>query len=52
MLFKTYIRIKYKKSTLKEYTLKESTIRDNTLKKNVLSWEEGIYNSGVGIINQ
>jgi hypothetical protein len=35
MLFKTYIRIEYKKSTLKEYTLKESAIKDNTLKKRV-----------------
>jgi hypothetical protein len=51
MLFKTYIRIKYKESTLKEYTLKESTIKDNTLKKSVLGWEKGIYNSKVGIIN-
>jgi hypothetical protein len=51
MLFKTYIRIKYKESTLKEYTLKESAIRDNTLKKSVLSWEEGIYSNRVGIIN-
>jgi hypothetical protein len=51
MLFKTYIRIKYKESTLKEYTLKESTIKDNTLKKSVLSWKKGIYNSKVGIIN-
>jgi hypothetical protein len=51
MLFKTYIRIKYKESTLKEYTLKESTIRDNTLKKSVLGWEEGIYNNRVRTIN-
>jgi hypothetical protein len=51
MLFKTYIRIKYKKSTLKEYTLKESIIRDNTLKKSVLGWEKGIYSGKVGIIN-
>jgi hypothetical protein len=51
MLFKTYIRIKYKESTLKEYTLKESIIRDNTLKKSVLGWEEGIYSSKVGIVN-
>jgi hypothetical protein len=51
MLFKTYIRIEYKKSTLKEYTLKESAVRDNALKKSVLSWKEGIYNSRVGIIN-
>jgi hypothetical protein len=51
MLFETYIRIKYKESTLKEYTLKESIIKDNALKKSVLSWEEGIYNSRVGIVN-
>jgi hypothetical protein len=51
MLFKTYIRIKYKKSTLKECTLKESTIRDNTLRKNVLGWKESIYSSKVGIVN-
>jgi hypothetical protein len=51
MLFKTYIRIKYKKSTLKEYTLKKSAIKDNILKKSVLSWEENIYSSKVGIIN-
>ena len=51
MLFKTYIRIEYKKSTLKEYTLKKSTIKDNILKKSVLDWEEGIYNNKVGIIN-
>jgi hypothetical protein len=51
MLFKTYIRIKYKESTLKEYTLKESAIRDNTLKKSVLGWEEGIYSSGVRTVN-
>jgi hypothetical protein len=51
MLFKTYIRIKYKKSTLKEYTLKESIIKDNTLKKSVLSWKEGIYNSKIRIVN-
>jgi hypothetical protein len=51
MLFKTYIRIKYKKSTLKECTLKESATRDNALKKSVLSWKEGIYNSGVGTVN-
>jgi hypothetical protein len=36
MLFKTYIRIKYKESTLKEYTLKKSIIKDNTLRKSVL----------------
>jgi hypothetical protein len=36
MLFKTYIRIKYKESTLKEYTLKKSATKDNTLKKSVL----------------
>jgi hypothetical protein len=51
MLFKTYIRIEYKKSTLKEYTLKESAIKDNTLKKSVLGWEEGIYSNRVGIVN-
>jgi hypothetical protein len=51
MLFKTYIRIKYKESTLKEYILKESTIRDNTLKKSVLDWEEGIYSNRVRIVN-
>ena len=51
MLFKTYIRIEYKKSTLKECALKESTIKDNTLKKSVLGWEEGIYSSKVGIVN-
>jgi hypothetical protein len=51
MLFKTYIRIKYKESTLKEYILKKSTIRNNTLRKSVLGWEEGIYNSRVRIIN-
>jgi hypothetical protein len=51
MLFKTYIRINYKESTLKKYTLKESIIRDNTLKKSVLSWEEGIYSSKIGIVN-
>jgi hypothetical protein len=51
MLFKTYIKIKYKESTLKEYTLKESIIRDNALRKSVLGWEEGIYSSGVRIVN-
>jgi hypothetical protein len=51
MLFKTYIKIKYKESTLKEYTLKKSTIRDNTLKKSVLGWEKGIYSSKVRIVN-
>ena len=51
MLFKTYIRIKYKESTLKEYALKKSAIRDNTLRKSVLGWEEGIYSNGVGIVN-
>jgi hypothetical protein len=51
MLFKTYIRIKYKKSILKEYALKESAIRDNALKKSVLGWEKGIYSGGVGIVN-
>jgi hypothetical protein len=51
MLFKTYVRIEYKESTLKEYTLKESTIRDNALRKSVLGWEEGIYSGGVGIVN-
>jgi hypothetical protein len=51
MLFKTYIRIKYKESTLKEYTLKESATKDNTLRKSVLSWKEGIYSSGVRIVN-
>jgi hypothetical protein len=51
MLFKTYIRIEYKESTLKECTLKESIIRDNTLKKSVLSWKEGIYSSKIKIVN-
>jgi hypothetical protein len=51
MLFKTYIRIKYKESILKEYTLKESVIRDNALRKSVLGWEEGIYSGGVGTVN-
>jgi hypothetical protein len=51
MLFKTYIKIEYKESTLKECTLKESAIRDNALKKGVLSWEEGIYSGRVGIVN-
>jgi hypothetical protein len=51
MLFKTYIRIKYKESTLKECALKESAVRDNALRKSVLGWEEGIYSGGVGIVN-
>jgi hypothetical protein len=51
MLFKTYIRIEYKKSTLKECTLKESAIKDNTLKKSILGWEEGIYSGKIGIVN-
>ena len=51
MLFKTYIRIKYKESTLKEYTLKESATKDNTLRKSVLSWKEGIYSSKIKIVN-
>jgi hypothetical protein len=51
MLFKTYIRIKYKESTLKEYILKESAIKDNALKKSILGWEEGIYSDKVGIVN-
>jgi hypothetical protein len=51
MLFKTYARIEYKESTLKECALKESAIRDNALRKSVLGWEEGIYNSRVGIVN-
>jgi hypothetical protein len=51
MLFKTYIRIEYKESTLKEYTLKESAIKDNALKKSILGWEEGIYSDKVGIVN-